>query len=131
MSRIKSILIAGTFTGLILITVLALWPGSLEAQTPAATSSVAAVANDVSLKNSLTSEEALRAWQDYSAQLEQTVRVLQARDQAYQQQLDSASRTIVRLQAQINSDPGSSSIGQHEEHEREEHGSLEFGEFDD
>jgi predicted nucleic acid-binding Zn-ribbon protein len=134
MNRTKGILAAGTLTGLVLITILALGFGNLQAKS-ADDTAVAPAAAEVSLPqtNGLTTEEALQAWQDYSVQLEQTVQTMQGRDAAYQQQLDAANQTIIQLQDQINSAnsaPASSFFGEHEEHEHEEH-EHEFGEHDD
>jgi hypothetical protein len=139
MSRTKGILAAGTLTGLVLITILALGFGSLQAQSSRNMPFVPATEVGIPPTNSLANEETLQAWQDYSAQLEQTVRVLQERDIAYQQQLEASNQTILQLQDQMNS--GRSTFGEHEEHEREEHEheeheheeheGFEFGEFDD
>jgi predicted nucleic acid-binding Zn-ribbon protein len=79
-------------------------------------------------------QEAVQAWQDYSAELEQTVRVLQERENTYQSQIDTANQTIVNLQDQVNganstaSNTVSSRGGEHEEHE---HGEHEGSEDDD
>ncbi len=125
MNRTKSILAAGTFTALVLITLLALGFGNLQAKS--ADTAVAPAAGEVQLPqiidqtNGMTPEQAVQAWQDYSAQLEQTVRTLQTRETAYQQQLDAANQTILQLQDQINSinsAPAPSFFG---EHERGEH----------
>ena len=137
MSRTKGILAAGTFTALVLITILALGFGSLQAQSSRNVPLVPATGAGVPPTNSLANEETLQAWQAYSAQLEQTVRILQERDIAYQQQLEASNQTILQLQDQMNG--GQSSVGEYEEHEREEqeehehdeHEVFEFGEFDD
>jgi hypothetical protein len=137
MSRTKGILAAGTFTGLVLITILALGFGGLQAQSSQIVPAVPATEVGIPPANGLADEESLQAWQTYSAQLEQTVRILQERDNAYQQQLEASNQTILQLQDQVNS--GNTSFGEHEEHEREEHEDheheehegFEFGEFDD
>ncbi|MFN2124504.1 MAG: hypothetical protein ACK2UF_19150 [Candidatus Promineifilaceae bacterium] len=103
MSRIKGILAAGTFTGLILITMLALGFGTSQAQSPPDVPAAQTAEVVSSTTNTLSNEETLRAWQDYSAQLEQTVRILQQRDLAYRQQLEASNQTIIQLQNQINS----------------------------
>lgn len=131
MDRKRGILAAGTLTGLLLITLLALGFGNLQAKS-AEDTAVAPAAAAVALPqtNGMTTEQALQAWQDYSAQLEQTVQTMQERDAAYQQQLDMANQTIIQLQDQINSAnsaPTTSFFGERE-HEAHEH---EFGEFDD
>ncbi len=132
MDRKRGILAAGTLTGLVLITLLALGFGNLQAKSVEDTT-VAPTTAEVALPqtNGMAAEEALQAWQDYSAQLEQTVQTMQGRDAAYQQQLEAANQTIIQLQDQINSAnsaPAASFFGEHEEHEHEEH---EFGDFDD
>lgn len=143
MTRTKGILAAGTFTGLVLITILALGFGPLNrSQAQSSGDTAAAPAGEPALLNSngLNSEEAVRAWQDYSTQLEETVRTLQERDSAYQQQLDAANQTILQLQDQINNDPAPSFFGnheareeheEHEDHEHDEHEAFEFEGFDD
>jgi TolA-binding protein len=80
-------------------------------------------------------EEAVQAWQEYSTELEQTVRVMQEREAAYQSQLEQANGTIVNLQDQINSANSAASSGggafyeddddDRYEHEHEEHESHE------
>jgi septal ring factor EnvC (AmiA/AmiB activator) len=131
MSRTKGILAAGTFTGLILIIILAFGFGSSQAQSSA--TATAAPTEEVisSTTETLNNEEALQAWQDYSAQLEQTVRILQERDNAYRQQLEASNQTILQLQNQINSARARPTFAEHEEHEHEEHEGFEFGDFDD
>jgi hypothetical protein len=133
MNRTRSILAAGTFTGLVLITILAL--GFSNSQAKSAEDAAAAPSSArISLPqtNSMSDEEALQAWQAYSAELEQTVHTLQDRDTAYQQQLDAANQTILQLQDQINSSNSAPTYYdddeyEHEEHEHEE-GEHEFGE---
>lgn len=123
MNRTKGILAAGTFTGLILITILALGFGNIQAKS--ADTAVALTASQVALPQTdgMTPEQAVQAWQEYSAQLEQTVQTMQGRDAAYQQQLDAANQTIVQMQNQINSAPLTGFFNEHEAHE--------FGEHDD
>ena len=99
---------------------------SSQAQSDAETVAAPATEPTLSAANELTNEETLQAWQEYSMQLEQTIRALQARDADYQQQLNQANITILQLQDQINSSPPPSFKGEHEEHE-----AFEFGEFDD
>ena len=128
MTRTKGILAAGTLTGLILITLLGLGFGNLGA---ASGSSDTAVPQELPQQPQINTtdpaaEEAIKAWQEYSAELEQTVRVLQDREAAYQTQLDAANQTIINLQDQINSTNSAASSastfqfgGEHEEHEHE------------
>lgn len=129
MNRTKGILAAGTLTGLVIITLLGLGFGNLGATKDSNT----AVQQDIPQEPQIdttdpAAQEAVKAWQDYSAELEQTVRVLQERENAYQTQIDAANNTIVNLQDQINS-TGSSTVSSrtssHEEHEHEEHEGFE------
>jgi len=131
MNRKKGIIAAGTFTGLILLTILALGFGSL--QTSSADSEADSSAADISppATDNVNAEQALQQWQTYGAELEQTVRTLQERDLAYQQQLEQANQTITTLQNEINANNSAPANQQYKEHERAEHESYEFGERDD
>lgn len=127
MNRTKAILAAGTITGLLLLTLLALGLGDLQAKSAGDTAvSPSAVEVQLPQTNSMANQEALQAWQTYSAELEQTVRTMQERETAYQQQLDAANQTILQLQDQINSTNsapayhGDDESYEHEEHEHEE-----------
>lgn len=106
MNRTRGILAAGTLTGLVLITILALGFANLRAggESATAVSPTTTANNALPLPNtgSMTNEEALQAWQQYSAELEQSVRTMQERDAAYQSQLDAANQTILQLQNDIN-----------------------------
>ncbi len=139
MNRTKGIIAAGTLTGLVLITLLALGFGNLRA----AGGSDTAVPNaptaelptpDTSVQ---TNDEALQAWQEYSAQLEQTVRTMQEREATYQTQLDAANQTILQLQNDINSANASAPAytgdddDDRYEHEGSEHEHEEHEEHDD
>jgi len=141
MNRTKGILAAGTLTGLVIITLLGLGFGNLSALVSGGGSdSATAVPQDVIPQEPQVNttdpaaEEAVKAWQDYSAELEQTVRTMQERENAYQQQIDAANNTIVNLQDQINSSNSSavsSGVGSYEEHEEHEHEEHEGFEHDD
>ena len=144
MDRTKGILAAGTFTGLVLITTLVLGFGNLRAR-PVEDAAGPLPAGELlpPPTDGVGIEQALQEWQTYSAELEQTVRTMQDREAAYQQQLDAANQTIVQLQNEINranSVPLTSFSEEHEsdedesrEHESFEHESHEheFEEFDD
>ena len=127
MNRTKAILAAGTITGLLLLTILALGLGDLQAKS-AGDTAVPPSTVEVQLPptNGMTNEEALQAWQTYCAELEQTVRTMQERETAYQQQLDAANQTILQLQDQVNSANSAPAYHddddryEHEEHEHEE-----------
>lgn len=146
MNRTKGILAAGTLTGLVIITLLGLGFGNLSALTGNSSDSATAVPQEVIPQEPQVNttdpaaEEAVKAWQDYSAELEQTVRTMQERESAYQQQIDAANNTIVNLQDQINTtnSAAASSSGayyddddEHEEHEEHEHEEHEEHEDDD
>jgi hypothetical protein len=100
MSRIKGILVAATFTGLVLLTILALGFGSARAK-PAANTTAGLPASAAG-SSATNLEQELQAWQTYSAGLEQTVRIMQQRESQYQQQLQLANQTILQLQNQLN-----------------------------
>jgi preprotein translocase subunit SecF len=135
MNRTKGILAAGTLTGLVIITLLGLGFSDVGAAKDSVGGT--AVPQEVIPQEPQitttdpTAQEAVQAWQAYSAELEQTVRVLQERENAYQSQMDAANQTIVNLQDQVNSANSaasstvSSSGGEHEEHEHEAHERFE------
>jgi uncharacterized protein YlxW (UPF0749 family) len=127
MNRTKGILAAGTLTGLVIITLLGLGFSKLGATADNTT----AVPQEVPQQPQIdtadpAAQEAVKAWQDYSAELEQTVRTLQERENAYQSQINAANDTIVNLQDQVNSANSAASNtvsfggGEHEEHEEHE-----------
>jgi hypothetical protein len=124
MNRTKSILAAGTFTALVLITLLALGFGNLQAKSAdTSTTGEIQLPQTIDQTSGMTPEQAVQAWQDYSSQLEQTVRTMQTRETAYQQQLDAANLTILQLQDQINSinsAPARSFFGEHEHGEHDD-----------
>ena len=134
MNRKKGILAAGTLTGLVLITILGLGFGNLGALASGGSDSTAVqqvIPQEPQISTTdPAAAEAVQAWQDYSSELEQTVRVMQEREAAYQSQLDQANNTIVNLQDQVNtSNSAASSSGanyddddryEHEEHESHE-----------
>ena len=119
MNRTKGILAAGTLTGLVLITLLALGFGNIQAKQADATTAVAPAIIDgtVPQTNDMTKDQAIQAWQDYSSQLEQTIRTMQNRETAYQQQLDAANQTILQLQDQLNSANSAPAVPFFGEHE--------------
>lgn len=127
MNRTKGIIAAGTLTGLVLITLLALGFGNLRAAGGGATAVTNPATVELPTPNTAvqTNDEALQAWQEYSAQLEQTVRTMQERETAYQTQLDTANQTILQLQNDINSANSAPAFtggdNDSDEHEHEEH----------
>ncbi|MEZ4591789.1 MAG: hypothetical protein R3D55_11710 [Chloroflexota bacterium] len=142
MNRKKGILAAGTLTGLVLITILGLGFGNLGALASGGSGDTA-VQQDIPQQPQVdttdpAAAEAVQAWQDYSAELEQTVRVMQEREAAYQSQLDQANGTIVNLQDQINTTNSAASSGggayyedDDDRYEHEEHESYEAHEDHD
>ena len=139
MDRTKGILAAGTFTGLILITTLVLGFGNLRARSVEdAVDPLPAAELLPPPTDGVGIEQTIQEWQTYSAELEQTVRTMQDREKAYQQQLDAANQTILQLQNEINPVNNVSVASFSEEDESREHESFEresreheFEEFDD
>jgi hypothetical protein len=137
MNRKRGIVVAGTLTALMLISILAMGFGKLQANTTGEDGAISPSSAELNLPQtgSMTNAEALKAWQTYSTDLENTVRTMQEREALYQQQLDVANQTILQMQDQINT-ANSGPAGfdnerfehEHEEHEFEEH---EFGEESD
>jgi hypothetical protein len=137
MTRYKGIIVAGTFSELAIITLLALGFGSLRAVADSGTT-IPREESQLPLPETtnLTVEEALQAWQQYSVELEQTVRTMQDRENTYQSQMDLANQTILLLQDQANTAGGSASAGpaffddDNDEHHGEHEGSQEFEEHE-
>ncbi len=152
MNRTKGILAAGTLTGLVVVTLLALGFSNIGAKSGDEETGVTEptpVVVQQPVDNS-ADEAAVQAWQDYTAQLENTVNTMQSRENEYQAQLEAANQTIIGLQDQVNSVNAAASMsvsapasvpasapayyedddhGEHEEHEHEEH--EEHGDHDD
>ena len=118
MTRLKGILAAGTLTGLILITVIVL--SVRNASAAAEPSSTPLITTQDQPATDLAGEEAVQAWQTYSAELENTVRVLQDREAQYQAELEAANATILELQDQLNTANQMASNRDYEEHEEHE-----------
>jgi hypothetical protein len=146
MNRTKGILAAGTLTGLVIITLLGLGFGNLGALASGSNESDTAVPQVLPQEPQISTAdpaaaEAVQAWQDYSAELEQTVRVMQEREAAYQTQIDAANDSIINLQDQINSANSASSSGsgaayeedddQYEHENHDDHEEYEGYEHDD
>lgn len=113
MSRVKAILAAGTLTGLVLVTILALSLGN--ARQASASNQVA----PAGITQPAGSAESLQA---SNAQLQQSLQTMQAREAQYQAQIEQANQTIMQLQSQPTT-VTHSRIGFFEsgEHERGEH----------
>ncbi|KAA3663249.1 MAG: hypothetical protein DWQ04_11210 [Chloroflexi bacterium] len=131
MNRKKGILAAGTLTGLVLVTMLALGFGSLGAEsgggeTATSAGSVQAVTGSaptmIEPPANNSADAAVQAWQEYATGLENTVNTMQQREGDYQTQLDTANQTIINLQDQVNSANASAAYDDddHEEYEHEE-----------
>jgi hypothetical protein len=122
MNRKRGILAAGTFTGLVILTLLALGWGDFANLRAANVESVDGAAVELPQTDGMSEEEALRAWQEYSQELEATVRTMQDREGAYQEQLQMANETITQLTDEINN--GRTSYAEDDEYE-------EYEEYDD
>ena len=118
MNRLKGMIAAGTLTGLILITVVVLSIRNANAAAEPASAPVLITQDQPDA--SLNGEEAVQAWQTYSAELENTIRVMQDREGQYQTELEAANTTILDLQDQLNNANQSASYREHEEHEEHE-----------
>lgn len=132
MNRMKAIWAVGTFLGLLIITLLALGYENLGALTESVSPSPAKSAPaSLSPTSDLTAEEALQAWQQYSAELENTVQTMQSRENAYQTQVDLANQRILQMQDQLNAPGGTADqrfslvsddgLLHHEDHEEHEY----------
>ena len=147
MNRTKGILAAGTLTGLVLVTLLALGFRNIGVKTDEGAATAVPeptpiVVEEQPVDNS-ADEAAIQAWQEYTAQLENTVNTMQSRENEYQVQLDSANQTIIQLQDQINSANAAPVVNsapasyedddddRHEEHEEHEEHEDEEREDDD
>lgn len=120
MNRLKGMIAAGTLTGLILITVVVLSIRNANAAAEPVSAPVSIIQDQPDA--SLNGEEAVQAWQTYSAELENTIRVMQDREGQYQTELEAANTTILDLQDQLNNANQTSSYREHEDHEdNEEH----------
>ncbi|MCA9957856.1 MAG: hypothetical protein KC443_02410 [Anaerolineales bacterium] len=113
MTRIKGIIAAGTLTGLVLLTVLAL--GFRNAG--------AAKETTVNTATAVTTPQQLQDMQTYTTQLEDALQTMQAREAQYQQQIEAANQTIHQLQSQSSTAPTGNYWSEHEEHEH--------GDYDD
>ena len=118
MTQKKGILIAGTLTGLILLTMLAFGFANVsalfgrdDAQT---VPPVPALQPGQALESSAPAD--IQALQDYVLRLESTVQTMQLREAQYQQRLQAANQVIVEMQ-QAQSNAGLAANGRHFEHD--------------
>jgi hypothetical protein len=113
MNRVKGIIAAGTLTGVVLITLIAFGFRGVDAlgvgNSAAAESGVTdnpvtlvQPGTPAQLADGANAQEAVQAWQSYSSDLENAVRVMQEREAQYQAELNTANQTILDLQNQIN-----------------------------
>jgi HPt (histidine-containing phosphotransfer) domain-containing protein len=104
----KGMIATGVLSGLVIITMLVVGLGNIAAvvdkgsAAPQETKQIPQAAN-------VSNDEALQAWQQYSAELEQAVLTLQARESSYQAQIEMANQTILQLQDELNAANASSS----------------------
>ena len=115
MNRIKGILAAGTLTGLVLITILALgWDsvGGAAANTPVEPAAI--------VQPMATDAGALQA---QNVQLQNVLQTMQAREAQYQAQIEAANQTITQLESQPVAQSANSraSFSGEREHEGFEH----------
>ncbi|MCA9934883.1 MAG: hypothetical protein KC415_13205 [Anaerolineales bacterium] len=122
MNRVKGILAAGTLTGLVIVTLLAL---GFRNSSAAAADNASPVVIPSEPGVDPAAQDAVQAWQTYSSELENTVRTLQARETQYQTELAKANQTITQLQDQLNNTNSQtfafSGGHEHEEHEGFDH----------
>lgn len=114
MTQKKGILIAGTFTGLILLTMLAFGFSNVSAlfgrDSALAVQPVPAMQPVQTLDGS--SQADMQALQDYVLRLESTLQTMQIREAQYQQRLQAANQVIVEMQ-QAQSNAGLAANGRH------------------
>ena len=103
MNRTKGILTAGTLTGLVLVTLLALGFRGVNSQAEDATAVPEIIVQPV-VSPAADGSQAAPGDQSYTQQLETALTSMQAREATYRTQLDAANQTIVQLQDQINAD---------------------------
>ncbi len=92
MNRIKGILAAGTLTGLVLITILALSWGNVSGAAANAPAEPAAIVQPMA-----TDAATLQA---QNVQLQNALQTMQAREAQYQAQIEAANQSITQLQSQ-------------------------------
>ena len=113
MNRTKGILAAGSLTGLVIITMLALgfssigasWGGEKET---AVIEPTPTIIQEPQVDQNAS--ETVRAWQKYGRDLETTVLTMQEREAQYQAQIETANQTILQLQDQVNGANAAASV---------------------
>lgn len=145
MNRVKGILAAGSLTGMVIITMLALGFSSIGASWNGGKETAVIEPTPIVIQEPQIGQDASKAvsaWQQYGSELESTVQTMQQREAQYQAQIDAANQTILQLQDQVNGANAAASIQQisapvnapapapasntnisyeHEEHESEGH----------
>lgn len=102
MNRTKGVLAAGSLTGLIVMTMLALGFQNINAQTNGMGTVEPTPIIIQQPETGAATNEAIQAWQTYSSDLENTVQTMQQREAAYQAQIEAANQTILQMQNQVN-----------------------------
>jgi len=116
MNRVKAILAAGTLTGLVLVTILAL---SLGNATGASADGMVA---PTTITQPAAGQNLAGTQPGYTAQLEQSLQTMQAREAQYQAQIEQANQTIMQMQSQPQApQPRTGFVGGGGERERGEH----------
>ena len=111
MSNHKGVLIAGVLSGLLIISLLVAGLGNIKAVANNNSTAVPQPTQQTQQISNVSDQEALQAWQQYSAELEQAVLTLQSRENNYRTQIDLANQTILQLQDQLNAANNSTSRG--------------------
>lgn len=105
MQRQKGIILTGALSGLVIISLLMAALGNIAAvndQSTVVPQEVPQEVQQIEQTTNLNNDEALRAWQQYSAELEQAVMIMQKRENTFQTQIQLANQTILQLQEQLN-----------------------------
>lgn len=105
MNRTKGILAAGSLTGLVLLTMLALGfnrigAGGEGAGETAVSEPTTLIIQEPPLEPDAS--QAVQAWQTYGRDLETAVQTMQGREAQYQTEIEAANQTILQLQEQVN-----------------------------
>lgn len=150
MNRTKGILAAGSLTGLVIITMLALGFSSIGASWGGGEETAVTEPTPIVIQEPQPEQDAskaVRAWQKYGRELESTVQTMQQREGQYQAEIEAANQTILQLQDQVNGANAAASVQisapvnapapapnngeSHEHEEHEEHEQHESEEHDD
>ena len=132
MTQKKSIVIAGTLAGLILMTILAFSFTDISALIPRDQAQSLQPATDVQSLD-VNSQEDVQALQDYATELESALQIMQDREAQYQEELYTANQTITEMAqpAQSNFAYEDDDHDEYEEYEDDDHNEYEEHEDDD